>query len=134
MTCGAPRSIVWRAYMSRWDRGWETRRWQILRGASFALVWCREERGASTKARNIFIIQVVVAIVYEKLGFIFGPLEFSRVFTHLLGCIGWWLIEEWTPSGWVAEVATAAVGRSRNIVGAQMCLVSIGLTRRARML
>jgi hypothetical protein len=38
-----------------------------LRGASFALVWCSEERGARTsKAGNILVIQVIVAIVFGK--------------------------------------------------------------------
>ena len=46
-----------------------------MRGASFALVRCtREERGASTaKARDILVIQVVVAVVFEKLRFYIRP-------------------------------------------------------------
>jgi hypothetical protein len=34
------------------------------RGASFALVWCSEERGPGAEAGDIFIIQVVVAIIF----------------------------------------------------------------------
>lgn len=67
LTSGAPWSVVWRAYISRCDRGWEARRGQVLGCASFALVGCREERGANTtKARDILVVQVVVAIIFKK--------------------------------------------------------------------
>ena len=38
----------------------------MLRGASFALVLCGEERGPSAEAGDILVIQVVVAIIFEK--------------------------------------------------------------------
>jgi len=111
LTCGTPWSVAWGAYVSGCGGWWEAWRGQILRGASFALVWCREERGASaSKAGNILVIQVIVAIVFEKreeAKFICGCLEHSLVATHLLGCTGAWLVEEWMPSGWVVEMSTA---------------------------
>jgi hypothetical protein len=67
LTCRAPWSVAWSAYASRYCRWWEAWRRQILRGASFALVWCREERGAgASKAGNILVIQVIVTIVLGK--------------------------------------------------------------------
>ncbi len=67
LTCGALWSASWRVYVSRYGRWWEAWRCLILRGASFALVWCREEWGAgASKAGNVLVIQVIVAIVFEK--------------------------------------------------------------------
>jgi hypothetical protein len=37
-----------------------------LRGASFALVLCGEERGPSAEAGDILVVQVVIAIIFEK--------------------------------------------------------------------
>jgi hypothetical protein len=37
-----------------------------LRGASFALVWCEEWGANASKAGNILVIQVIVAIVFGK--------------------------------------------------------------------
>jgi hypothetical protein len=112
LTCGAPWSVAWSAYVSRYSWWWEAWRSQILRGTSFALVRCREERGASaSKAGNILVIQVIVAIVFGKrqeAKFICGSLKHSLAATHLLGCTGAWLVEEWMPSGWVAEMSTAS--------------------------
>jgi hypothetical protein len=38
----------------------------ILRGSSFALVLCGEERGPSAEAGDILVIQVVIAVIFEK--------------------------------------------------------------------
>lgn len=66
LTCGILWSVAWRAYVSRYGRWRETWRCQTLRSASFAFVW-REEWGArASKARNILVIQVIVAIVFGK--------------------------------------------------------------------
>jgi len=39
---------------------------RILRGASFALILCGEERGPSAETGDILVIQVVIAIIFEK--------------------------------------------------------------------
>jgi hypothetical protein len=102
LTCGAPWGVACSTYVSGYGRRWEAWRCQILRGASFALVWCRrEEWGANaSKAGNILVIQVIVTIVFGKeKKFICGCSEHSFIATHLLGYTGAWLVEEWMPSG-----------------------------------
>jgi hypothetical protein len=39
---------------------------RALRGASFALVLWGEERGPSTETGDILVIQVVVAVIFER--------------------------------------------------------------------
>jgi hypothetical protein len=66
----------------------------------------------------------------KRLCIIFGSLAFPGVFTHLLGCIGSWLFEEWMPSGsgWVAEAAKQPFPIDHGGISALgwICLVSIG--------
>ena len=95
LTCGTPWSVAWGAYVSGCGGWWEAWRGQILRGASFALVWCREERGASaSKAGNILVIQVIVAII-------FGKRERSKVYMRLFRAFSC----SYTPAGMYWGVA-----------------------------
>jgi hypothetical protein len=93
LTCGTPWGVAWDAYVSGYGRWWEAWRCQILRGASFALVWWREERGANaSKAGNILVIQVIVAIVFGKEMNLYAVVQNTFLWLHtcwdVLGC-GW---------------------------------------------
>jgi hypothetical protein len=69
--CGASRCIARRVDISGYDWRWKAWGCHTLRdGGSFALVRRSEEWGGNTKARDVLIIQVVIAIVFEQeLGF-----------------------------------------------------------------
>jgi len=102
LTRGGPRCVAWYIDVSGYDGRREAGRSLILRGASFALVWCSEERCPSTEAGDILVVQVVVTIIFEKkrtLGLSLWSLRsVLGVTTDLLGCTGSSQFGEWKPS------------------------------------
>jgi hypothetical protein len=67
LTCGgASWRVSWRIEISRYSCSGNSRRCQTLCGASFALVWRSEEGGPNAEARDVLVIQVVIAIILSE--------------------------------------------------------------------